>query len=66
MKIYGTLTSERATKGQGGQKFLDLEIRNAKEETVFAFHIEPTANGDSFVFGSIGGTDGILSALSMK
>lgn len=26
MKLYGTITSERATKGQGGNKFLIFEV----------------------------------------
>lgn len=27
MKLYATITSERASKGQGGNKFLDIEIK---------------------------------------
>lgn len=27
MKLYATIASERASKGQGGNKFLDIEIR---------------------------------------
>lgn len=27
MKLYATVTSERASKGQGGNKYLDIEIR---------------------------------------
>jgi hypothetical protein len=26
MKLYGTITSERATKGQGGNKYLNIDI----------------------------------------
>jgi len=26
MKLYSTITSERATKGQGGNEYLDIEI----------------------------------------
>jgi hypothetical protein len=31
MKLYATTTSERATKGQGGQKFLDIDIQAGDE-----------------------------------
>jgi len=26
MKLYGTVSSERATKGQGGNKYLDIQL----------------------------------------
>jgi len=29
MKLYSTITSERATKGQGGNEYLDIEITYA-------------------------------------
>lgn len=33
MKLYATVTSERATKGQGGE-YLDIEIHNEHKEIV--------------------------------
>lgn len=34
MKLYATITSERATKGQGGNKYLDIEIKAEKLEDI--------------------------------
>ena len=38
MKLYATTTSERATKGQGGNKFLNIKIASgsAKNSYIFA------------------------------
>ena len=38
MKLYATTTSERATKGQGGNKFIDisLSVGSAKDSKVIA------------------------------
>jgi len=33
MKLYATITSERASKGQGG-KYLNIKITNEKKETI--------------------------------
>lgn len=32
MKLYATITSERASKGQGGNKYLDIDIRAGSRE----------------------------------
>ncbi|MBP9771432.1 MAG: hypothetical protein KBD16_00695 [Candidatus Pacebacteria bacterium] len=29
MKLYATITSERASKGQGGNEYLDIELKGA-------------------------------------
>jgi hypothetical protein len=34
MKLYATVTSERATKGQGGNKYLAIEIEAEKLEGI--------------------------------
>src|SRR3990167_1400016 len=34
MKLYATVSSERATKGQGGNKFLEIEIQAEKLEDI--------------------------------
>ena len=34
MKLYATITSERATKGQGGNKYLDIEIQAEQVEDI--------------------------------
>lgn len=31
MKLYATVASERASKGQGGNKFLDIDIQSGDE-----------------------------------
>ncbi len=32
MKLYATTTSERASKGQGGQKYIEIEITTENRE----------------------------------
>ena len=34
MKLYGIITSERASKGQGGNKYLDINIKAEKVEGI--------------------------------
>ena len=34
MKLYATVTSERASKGQGGNKYLDIEIKAQELEEI--------------------------------
>lgn len=34
MKIYGTVKSERAMRGQGGDEYLHIEIFNSKQQVV--------------------------------
>lgn len=34
MKLYATVTSERASKGQGGNDFVQIEVKNAAQETI--------------------------------
>lgn len=41
MKLYATVTSERATKGQGGNKYLKIEITNDKKERLAMITVEP-------------------------
>lgn len=38
MKLYATTTSERATKGQGGNKFISIDLMtgSTKESEIFA------------------------------
>ena len=34
MKLYATVTSERATKGQGGNKFLAISVMNDRKQDI--------------------------------
>lgn len=34
MKLYATITSERASKGQGGNEYLKIIVRNEKQHCV--------------------------------
>ena len=43
MKLYATITSERATKGQGGKK-LDISVRDEEKEIV-NMKVLPRDNG---------------------
>lgn len=44
MKLYATITSERASKGQGG-KTLDIVIRNEKEVAAIAIQVDTDIMG---------------------
>ena len=41
MKLYGTITSERATKGQGGNKHLDIRVLDDNRAMIATLRIEP-------------------------
>lgn len=34
MKLYATVSSERASKGQGGNEYLAIQVQNEKQEKV--------------------------------
>ena len=37
MKLYATTTSERASKGQGGNKYINFELTVGENQTVMLF-----------------------------
>jgi len=41
MKLYSTITSERASKGQGGNEYLYIEILNDKKEIIAQIEVLP-------------------------
>jgi hypothetical protein len=45
MKLYATTTSERASKGQGGNEFLRIEVKGEGGEVLLSLTFEPTAEG---------------------
>lgn len=40
MKLYATITSERATKGQGGNEYLFIIVKDEKQETIFELQLQ--------------------------
>lgn len=44
MKLYATVTSERATKGQGG-KYLNIEVRDDNRQVVAFLYVAPQTDG---------------------
>ena len=42
MKLYATTTSERASKGQGGNDFIEILVQDEKRETLFFMEIQPS------------------------
>ena len=44
MKLYATTTSERATKGQGGNKILCIYLTNEKRQVVGEIVMDATRN----------------------
>lgn len=41
MKLYATTTSERASKGQGGNEYLEIDIQDEKERIVCSILVLP-------------------------
>lgn len=41
MKLYATITSERATKGQGGNEFLEVKIKDEGSYPLYIMRIYP-------------------------
>ena len=41
MKLYSTITSERATKGQGGNEYLIIKVLNEDKEEAITLEIKP-------------------------
>lgn len=64
MKLYATVTSERATKGQGGNKFLSIDIRDEKKEIIRSMSILPHDEGFLILWHS--GGDGSLAMVQKR
>lgn len=45
MKLYGTITSERASKGQGGNEYLDILIRDEEARIIANISVYPKDDG---------------------
>lgn len=45
MRLYATTTSERASKGQGGNNYLDIKIQDEKQRTVADITVLPKEQG---------------------
>ncbi len=41
MKLYGSIKSERAEKGQGGNEFLEISVTNDKRQEVASIKVIP-------------------------
>ena len=41
MKLYGSVKSERAEKGQGGNEFLDIKVTNDERQEIVVVKIVP-------------------------
>ena len=53
MKLYGTVTSERATKGQGGNKHLKIIVRNEQQHCIAYLTFTPDKACDISVIKDI-------------
>lgn len=49
MKLYATVASERATKGQGG-KYLDIVVQNESKRIVARLEVRTTVTGKTMLF----------------
>lgn len=52
MKLYATIASERASKGQGGNDYLQIQIQNSGQIVFGSLAVTPNGR----VYGSIHGT----------
>lgn len=64
MKLYATVTSERATKGQGG-KWLDIEVRNEKKRLLSMITIREK-HPDSATIGIVNASDVRVDTMQEK
>lgn len=42
MKLYATVTSERASKGQGGNEYINFVLRNETQEVILTLQVKQT------------------------
>ena len=49
MKLYATVTSERASKGQGGNKYIEVKINDDKKMPIYELAILPDSEGWLFI-----------------
>lgn len=42
MKLYATVSSERATKGQGGNEYLNIDVKNEAEVVILSVRAFPS------------------------
>lgn len=44
MKLYAKTKSERAEKGQGGNEYLDVQIKGEQKTVIFEFRVQVLEN----------------------
>ena len=64
MRLYGTITSERASKGQGGNKYLAISVQGTKpySNTLLEMRMVPDNYGHATIT-SISGSISLLRAI---
>ena len=45
MKLYATTTSERASKGQGGNKYIIIEVLNENQNELLSLYVKEKGDG---------------------
>ncbi len=66
MKLYATVTSERASKGQGGNDYLDIDIfcgTTANSVTLARLTVRPSETGGYIL---VDHTDEVLAELTKE
>lgn len=66
MKLYATTTSERATKGQGGNNYIDIVLKDHNERILFNIVISPQDNASAPYSIALSGNDAFLKVLKNK
>jgi len=54
MTLYATVASERASKGQGGNEYLDIEVQDKRNAIVLMMRIEEVKNNPTVTFYEAG------------
>lgn len=49
MKLYATVTSERASKGQGGNEFIGIDLKDENQVVFGTINVYPTEDLYTFV-----------------
>jgi len=60
MKLYATTTSERASKGQGGNKYIDITLKDKFQLTLVEMSLYPETTGKKYELVLNGISDDVI------
>jgi len=66
MKLYATTTSERASKGQGGNDFIRIKVLDENRNTFIDINCINIGNNTIKILGSVSGLKSIISQFHIE